>query len=125
VDRCLDRPGAKAKQAREPPVGRATSLNSSAESKCVLGTSPLAHAADEGDVHSRVSATTGVNSGDACVDSDKGAKAAPGWQGWEKTRVTSKESRVRGQVSGLRESCPTMCALWGCTSVESNSRELL
>jgi len=58
VDRCLDRPGAKAKQAREPPVGRATSLNSSAESKCVLGTSPLAHAADEGDVHSRVSATT-------------------------------------------------------------------
>jgi len=60
VDRCLDRPGAKAKQAREPPVGRATSLNSSAESKCVLGTSPLAHAADEGDVHSRVSATAPV-----------------------------------------------------------------
>eukprot|EP00466_Bigelowiella_natans_P008131 jgi/Bigna1/61797/fgenesh1_kg.26_\ len=54
VDRCLDRPGAKAKQAREPPVGRATSLNSSAESKCALGTSPLAHAADEGEVHSRV-----------------------------------------------------------------------
>eukprot|EP00466_Bigelowiella_natans_P003088 jgi/Bigna1/70795/fgenesh1_pg.13_\ len=52
VDRCLGRP--RAKQAWEPPVGRATSLNSSAESKCVLGTSPLAHAADEGDVHSRV-----------------------------------------------------------------------
>eukprot|EP00466_Bigelowiella_natans_P014854 jgi/Bigna1/58966/fgenesh1_kg.2_\ len=59
VDRCLNRPGAK--QAREPPVGRASSLNSSAESKYVLGTSPLAHAADEGDVHSRVSATSCIH----------------------------------------------------------------
>mmetsp|Transcript_34787 Transcript_34787/g.48429 ORF Transcript_34787/g.48429 Transcript_34787/m.48429 type:complete len:111 (-) Transcript_34787:479-811(-) len=57
VDRCLDGPNAKREQALVSPVGRATSLNSSAESKCVLGVSPMANAADEGDTHSRVSAT--------------------------------------------------------------------
>jgi len=57
VDRCLDGPNAKCEQALVSPVGRATSLNSSAESKCVLGVSPMANAADEGDTHSRVSAT--------------------------------------------------------------------
>mmetsp|Transcript_34790 Transcript_34790/g.48441 ORF Transcript_34790/g.48441 Transcript_34790/m.48441 type:complete len:86 (-) Transcript_34790:283-540(-) len=41
VDRCLDGPNAKCEQALVSPVGRATSLNSSAESECVLGVSPF------------------------------------------------------------------------------------
>eukprot|EP00466_Bigelowiella_natans_P020513 jgi/Bigna1/73462/fgenesh1_pg.24_\ len=108
VDRCLDRPGAK--QAREPPVGRATSLNSSAESKCVLGTSPLAHAADEGDVHSRVSATTGVNSGDACVDSDKSAKAAPGLEK-DKSDEQGKQSSIKAKCQACGRVVPRCAPL--------------